>query len=156
MHLILWRHAEAEDLHPQGDAQRALTARGKLQATLAAQWLNSHLSPDARILASPAQRTMQTAHALARPFAQDERLFTDTGVNAHLDVLSEAWSVGTGTLVLVGHQPTLGEMAAQLLCGESQAWSVRKGNVWWLQARNRGDAGQWLIRAVIDPEWISN
>ncbi|EQD36582.1 phosphohistidine phosphatase, SixA, partial [mine drainage metagenome] len=40
-HLILWRHAEAEEGFP--DLARALTERGHQQARQVAHWLKTHL-----------------------------------------------------------------------------------------------------------------
>ncbi len=64
MELILWRHAEAEDSSP--DMARALTKKGRNQASRMADWLNPRLPQPVRILMSPALRTVQTAQALGR------------------------------------------------------------------------------------------
>ena len=73
MDLILWRHAEAEDL-PEGDPQagsdldRSLTLRGEKQAARMAVWLDRQLPEGARIVVSPARRCEQTALALGRKY----------------------------------------------------------------------------------------
>lgn len=153
MHLILWRHAEAEDHHPRGDAERQLTPRGEEQARRMAKWLQEHLPKGSRILASPARRTRQTAEALACDYTIDQRLFFASNVEEHVHAIQEHTQSGAPALVLVGHQPLLGQLAAGLLCGQSQPWSVRKGNVWWLQHRQR-EEDQVILRAVLDPEWL--
>ena len=40
-------------------------------------------------------------------------------------------------MLVVGHQPTLGEVAATLLVGSAQPLSVKKAAVWWLRQRER-------------------
>jgi phosphohistidine phosphatase len=51
------------------------------------------------------------------------------------------WPDAREPVLVVGHQPTLGLVAAYLLSGQAQAWSVRKGGVWWLRGRERDGAG---------------
>jgi phosphohistidine phosphatase len=153
--LILWRHAEAEPGEP--DLGRRLTPKGTKQARRAAQWLHAQLPDTARIVVSPAQRALQTAQALAQLSGRkpkvDTRLAPDAGVD---DVLAAAgWPDGRTTIVLVGHQPTLGRVAARLLCGHEQGWSIRKGGFWWISARQRAGAEQVVLRAVAGPELLS-
>lgn len=65
MDLILWRHAEAEELgEGMDDLTRALTPRGEKQAAKVAAWLDRQLPEGLRVIASPARRTEQTAAAL--------------------------------------------------------------------------------------------
>jgi phosphohistidine phosphatase len=154
MELILWRHAEAEDGSP--DLTRKLTARGHKQARRIADWLHAHLPDSARVLASPAVRTQQTAQALAaltqRKFKTVDALAPGAAVD---DVLGAAgWPDGKGAVVIVGHQPTLGWVASQLLAGRVQDWSVKKGGVWWLQSRDREGGGQVVLRAVVNPDLL--
>jgi phosphohistidine phosphatase len=151
MDLILWRHAEAEDGGPTlPDAKRRLTARGEKQAHDMAKWLRPRLGKKPRILVSPAMRTQQTAHALALPFEIEPKIAVGATT---ADLLKAAgWPEHTGTVVLVGHQPTLGQLAALLLAGSASDWSVKKGGVWWFSRRNREGQGRIVLRAVINPE----
>jgi phosphohistidine phosphatase len=135
VNLILWRHAEAEDIAPDhSDENRRLTDRGRKQARAMANWLNAHLPDDTQILVSPAVRTRQTAEALGRSFAIEPGIFTDTAVADHLHACG--WNLQGSdtrrTVLLIGHQPTLGQVAAQLMCGQPLPWSVKKSAVWWL------------------------
>lgn len=129
MELILWRHAEAEDGVPDG--ARALTARGRKQAKKMARWLNKRLSGDARILASPAVRAQQTAEALGVPFRTLQRI----GPAASAAQLLEAtgWPKAGGAVLLVGHQPSLGQVAGLLLGAADLDLQVKKGAVWWFR-----------------------
>lgn len=152
MNLILWRHAEAEE--GRNDMKRALTKRGLKQATLAAAWLHANLPQGARILVSPAVRAQQTAQALTLDF---ETVMTLAPGNNVPDLLAAVdWPQGggeSGTVVVVGHQPTLGQAAALLLSGAENDWSIKKSAVWWLSARKREDEAQTVLRAVWSPEF---
>ncbi|MBV5286263.1 MAG: histidine phosphatase family protein [Methyloversatilis sp.] len=150
MELILWRHAEALDTVP--DASRKLSARGEKQAKQMAAWLKSRLPKNTRILVSPATRCQQTAQALELDFETSRLLSTDASV-ADLIAATE-WPTGSGAVLVVGHQPTLGRVAALLLSGEEAEWSVKKGAVWWLSNRVRDGAAQHILRLCISPDLI--
>jgi phosphohistidine phosphatase len=154
MNLILWRHAEAEDSEP--DLGRRLTGRGRKQADKMAGWLKPRLPERYVVLASPAQRTRQTADALCSDYRVDLRIAPDADVADCLAAIE--WPEGpqdaSGTVILVGHQPTLGRLASLLLSGQESDWSVRKGAVWWLSTRERDDRRQLVLRTVISPEQI--
>lgn len=153
MDLILWRHAEAEDGDAGlPDAKRRLTARGEKQARDMAKWLRPNLPKKTRILVSPATRTQQTAHALALPFEVEPRIAVGADT---ADLIAAAdWPQQSGAVLLVGHQPTLGRLAALLLSGAEADWSVKKGAVWWLTKRSREGSGQTVLRAVMNPEML--
>ena len=150
MDLILWRHAEAEDGMP--DAKRRLTDKGQKQAQQMAVWLRAHLPKNTRILASPATRTQQTVQALELPF----ETLTDVGISASaVSILTAAgWPDASNAVLVVGHQPTLGQLAAYLLCGEEQYWSVKKGALWWISNRVRQGEGQSVLRCALAPEML--
>lgn len=154
MNLILWRHAEAEDAEP--DLARKLTPRGRKQAARVAAWLDEHLPKPYAVISSPAARARQTAQALSERYAVDPRIAPDADV-AHYIAASE-WPLGpeaaSGTVVLVGHQPTLGRLASLLLSGEERDWTVRKGAVWWLSTRDREGSEQVVLRAVLGPDLL--
>ncbi len=145
MDLILWRHAEAEEGVP--DNARKLTAKGEKQAERMAEWLNAHLPKETRIIVSPAARTQQTAQTLKRPF----ETLPEIGVGASVPALliAAGWPDARGAVLVVGHQPTLGQTAALLLGGEEAYWSVKKGAVWWFSTRVRAMESQVVLRAVM-------
>lgn len=150
MDLILWRHAEAEDGSP--DARRPLTERGRKQAKQVAHWLKKRLPPGARILVSPAVRAVQTAEALQLPYQEQAKLGTAASAASILG--TAGWPHAGGTVVVVGHQPTLGRAAALLLTGDAGDWSVRKGALWWFSCRMRNGAAETVLRAVIGPDLV--
>ena len=150
MDLLLWRHAEAEDGIP--DLKRKLPAHGEKQAAQMAEWLKKHAPKDLRILVSPAVRCQQTAKALGLPFETDKRLGTDS--NAVSLLAAACWPDGKGApaVLIVGHQPTLGQIAALLLSGTKDVWTIKKGAVWWFSNRMRNGETQTVLRAVEPPE----
>lgn len=146
MDLILWRHAEAEDGVP--DSARKLTKKGRRQAEKMADWLKARLPKHAVVLASPAARTRETAEALSDSAQPSDAL----GLAASPESVLQAagWPGNDETVVVVGHQPTLGQVAALLLSGERADWSIPKGAVWWLRRRD----GETVLRAALPPEFL--
>jgi phosphohistidine phosphatase len=55
-------------------------------------------------------------------------------------------------VLVVGHQPTLGMVAAYIMTGQALGWNVKKGAVWWVSNSMRGSAQQSLVRAVMAPD----
>ncbi|MDR3097874.1 MAG: phosphohistidine phosphatase SixA [Paraburkholderia sp.] len=154
MNLILWRHAEAEDI-AASDLARQLTTRGRKQAQSVARWLRARLPDDAVILASPAARTIQTAEALTDQY----RVVRELAPNASVDAVLTAagWPDGiASTVVVVGHQPTLGEVAAHLLSSEEnrRSWAMKKAGVFWIKSRERNGDGEAVLLAAITPDLI--
>ena len=150
MDLILWRHADALDGEP--DMARALTAKGRKQAEKMAAWLRQRLPANTLVLVSPAVRARQTADALG----QDYQVLAELAPGADgVHVLGAAgWPDAATAVLVVGHQPTLGEAARILLCGEGGELSIKKGGVLWLSNRVRGGASRTFIRAAMTAELV--
>lgn len=153
MDLILWRHAEAHVLRDgQDDLERALTPKGERQAQRMADWLNQRLAHSTRILVSPSLRTQQTAKALDKSFKTLPVLSPDAPADAVLK--AARWPDATEPVLVIGHQPTLGQMAALLLSGQPQEWSIKKGAVWWLRRRDREGVVDTVLQAVQAPDCL--
>lgn len=150
MELILWRHAEAEEGFP--DSSRKLTAKGKKQAHLMAEWLRPRLPEDTRVIVSPATRTQQTAAALSNQFETLKDI--GPGVSSKALLAAAGWPEGKGAVLIVGHQPTLGEVAGLIMSGSPQGWGIRKGAVWWFSHKQKGLSAELLLRVVISPDMI--
>lgn len=150
MDLILWRHCEAEPGNP--DLGRKLTAKGLKQAERMAVWLEKRLQDRCRIIASPADRAQQTALALGRRFETSDDVAP--GASAQSVLAVAGWPDAREPVLIVGHQPTLGEVAAFLLANANSGWSIRKGAVWWLSARLREGEEAVVIRAVVAPDLL--
>jgi phosphohistidine phosphatase len=144
--VILGRHAEAQAGSP--DSARELTGRGREQARRIAAWLEPRLPANCEILVSPAERAQQTARALGVAFTTAPAVGTDAvapDVIAAID-----WPARSRAVVIVGHQPTLGRVAALLLSGAEGDWDIGKGALWWLSRTSGGI----VLRAVVDPELL--
>jgi phosphohistidine phosphatase len=153
MDLIFWRHAEAfEPLEGQDDLTRTLTPRGEKQAKRMAEWLDRQLPEGVKVLVSPAQRTLQTAMALDRKYKIREEL----APNAEPDqvLLAAGWPDAKMPILIVGHQPTLGQIIAALIGLSVQDCTVRKGAVWWLRSRLRDGVRQTVVVTVQNPDLL--
>lgn len=151
MDLILWRHAEAIDLELVGDDMvRTLTAKGEKQAARMAGWLDRQLPDGAKVWASPALRTEQTAQALGRKFKTHAALAPLSTVDDLLDLVH--WPHAKGCVLVVGHQPTLGHTIARLLGLTEADCAVKKGAIWWLRYREREGIAQAVVVTVQSPE----
>ena len=155
MDLILWRHAEAEDW-PEGDGQassdmdRSLTARGEKQAARMAAWLDRQLPEGARIVVSPARRCEQTALALGRKYRLRPEIAPGASAAQLLELVQ--WPFSKSPMLVIGHQPTLGQTIAQLLGLQESDCPVKKGALWWLRNRDREGHSQTIIVTVQSPE----
>lgn len=156
MDLILWRHAEAEDWLEgptqvgQIDLDRSLTQRGEKQAARMAAWLDRQLPEGTRILVSPARRCEQTALALGRRYKVRPELAPDAGVVQLLELVH--WPQAKFPILVIGHQPTLGQTIAQLLGLHEAECAIKKGALWWLRNRDRDGKSQTVVVTVQSPE----
>jgi phosphohistidine phosphatase len=147
MDLILWRHADAEDGSP--DEERKLTPKGEKQAQRVAAWLKERLPTNTVVLVSTARRASETAQALTRKYETSRDVGTSATPRSVLKAVG--WPRGDGTVVVVGHQPVLGQTAALVLTGTEAGWSVSKGSAWWFSSRDYDDV---IVRAVISPDML--
>ena len=159
MDLILWRHAEAGDHldDPLADLERPLSPKGERQARRMADWLNQFLPDSARVLTSPALSVPADGGA-ARVGGRRKSpaLAPDGDVEGLL--AAARWPDSKEAVVVVGHQPTLGRVAAYLMAGESarfcDPWTIKKGSVWWLRHRPREGRAEVQIIAVRTAEGL--
>ena len=151
MDLVLWRHAEAQDwVEGCDDMARSLTSRGEKQAARVANWLDRQLPEGTRILVSPARRCEQTALVLGRKYKIKAELAPGSSVSQLLELAQ--WPDAKGTVLVVGHQPTLGQTIAGLIGLTASECAVKKGAVWWLRNRERAALAQTVVVTVQSPE----
>lgn len=139
----MWRHAEAEEwptngtqvCQPNHDMERRLTQRGEKQAARMAVWLDRQLPDGTRIIVSPARRCEQTALAVGRKYKIKTELLPDTSPARLLELVQ--WPYAKWPMLVIGHQPTLGQTIAQLLGLQEAECTVKKGALWWLRHRQR-------------------
>lgn len=153
MDLILWRHAEAHPLREgQAELERRLTTNGERQARRMGLWLQQRLPATTRILVSPAERCTASANALERRYRIEPLITPDGSAD---DLLKAAqWPDAVAPVLVVGHQPTLGLVAARLLAGSDQPWSVKKAGVWWLRSRVRDGEFQTVLHAAMSADML--
>ena len=149
MDLIVWRHAEAEEGAP--DLERKLTAKGRKQAERVAAWLLQRLPARFAVIASPAARTQETAAALGVPVKTDKTLAPGAAPQAIIKACG--WPDHKGAAVIVGHQPDLGRVLAELL-GARGGFSIKKGGLWWISNRVRDEKDQVVVRATVSPDLL--
>jgi phosphohistidine phosphatase len=147
MELILWRHAEAADPQiDQDDLERQLTAKGHKQARKMADWLNLYLPDHCKILVSPAVRTLQTVEPLGRKFKIEPNIAP--GASGE-DILEAAgWPDGDGLVLVVGHQPSLGQAASLVMAEEDLDWNMKKGSTWWFAQGDDEEPLSLYLKAV--------
>jgi len=121
---VLVRHAKSVT-GGAADSERPLAGRGVADAPAIGRWLAERaLVPD-RVVVSPARRARQTWELAGAELAAapepvlDERVYDNTGESL-LAVLRET-PAGVGTLVLVGHNPSMEQLALALDDGRGQA-----------------------------------
>jgi len=117
--LLLLRHAKTEPVNPAGDHARALVERGYADIALIAEYMNANALAPEQALVSDAVRTAQTVAALQqllsrRPMVVATPTLYLAGPEA---ILHEIWTVPdeVATLLLVGHNPGLHELACELV-----------------------------------------
>ena len=119
MTLYLLRHAEAEN-DAISDAARALTPRGVEQAARVGRFCaRTGIAPEL-ILFSPYIRAEQTARAFAEAWPPDARTlqsapFVASGMEPEMALRELRAYERFRSVMLVGHQPDLGLLAAWLL-----------------------------------------
>jgi phosphohistidine phosphatase len=117
--LILLRHGKAEPDSDSGDDfDRRLAPRGSREtARIAAQLADMGFQPDV-VLVSPAARTRGTWDAACEAFPGAQARFEDHLYHADsraIRAAAEAAGETCGTVMVVGHNPGLQELAVALL-----------------------------------------
>lgn len=116
--LVLMRHAKSDWSGDEPDLRRPIAKRGKLQASEAGQWLESHLPGLDFVVTSPAKRARSTWKTAGAQFSgkpivdTDERIYTMD----HGDLLAVLRGIDDdiSSALMVGHNPGLDELVAQL------------------------------------------
>ncbi|MEN6478355.1 MAG: histidine phosphatase family protein [Anaerolineales bacterium] len=119
--LLLMRHAKSSWADPdQPDAERPLTARGKREAERMGQELYRRGLAPAQILCSTAKRARSTANRVVEaappdaepPVVLDSRLYASDAAAYRRVLADEAQG---DTVLLIGHNPTLEELASAMV-----------------------------------------
>jgi len=156
LHLVLVRHAIAEERGAAwpDDEQRPLSREGARKWKRAARGLARVVPVVDQLLASPLTRTFQTAEILAKALSPTPKVQL-------LDALRPGTRPGAlvttlkgrspkGTVVLVGHEPMLSELAALLLHLEGPL-EFRKGAAMLLVTNGFGTRGPARLEWFLTP-----
>jgi phosphohistidine phosphatase len=118
--LLLLRHAKAERSRPgELDHERTLAARGRGDAPRVGAYMVRHAFMPDLVLVSTSARTRETWELASTAFEEvppvkfDERIY-EAGPQAILKVIKET-SPHVGTLLVIGHNPGLQELALLLV-----------------------------------------
>jgi len=150
--ILLWRHADAEILSAgQEDFDRTLTSKGITQAKGISRWLNKKMPRQAAVLTSPALRAQQTVEHLQYRFQTVGELHPNANLETVLKMLHDF--DGYESVLLVGHQPLLGRLAAYLLGMNDRELSIKKGAVWWLRLGSR-EVNRYQLYTIQTPQLL--
>lgn len=155
MRLMLMRHGEATHSAPS-DAERPLTMAGAMRSLQTGRWMaRTGIGPDV-ILHSPLVRARQTAEQLAEGLGASLAVDAERrwlGLSLDEDILlktaqdhARTSSSSEPSLLVVGHQPQISEVAGRLVKGGSMIFdpgtiaciqfsksiAVKKGRLEWL------------------------
>jgi phosphohistidine phosphatase len=132
--LFLVRHGIAEDVSKSGrDADRELTAEGRHKTRRAARGLRALGVQPTALLASPLVRARETAEIIAGSLGCEPETWKALACGIdHERVTREIdGRFPGGSIVLVGHEPDLGELLSFWLTGSIEGFAThfRKGAV---------------------------
>lgn len=154
MRLYLVQHANAvsKDTHPL----RPLSDAGRKDATAMAAFLQgAHISLD-QVVHSGKLRAEETAHALAERVwpGQTPEPMDGLAPNDPTDHLFNAALTAGGDLMVVGHMPFMGRMAARCLTGSEVGATVtfEPGAVLCLERNEDTWALDWFMKPSMLPD----
>ena len=129
--IFLLRHARAAWPQPGGrDFDRPLDDHGFAEAELVAVKAADRHPPPDLVLSSTALRCRQTADAIHRAFGEDIEISAiDSLYNAPLDIYLEVLmgQKQVGSVMIIGHNPTLEELLEALLGPDRMAALIPSG-----------------------------
>jgi phosphohistidine phosphatase len=161
MRLILMRHADAGDADPRrwpDDRDRPLTEAGRREHARVAEALRRMGLRCDRLLTSPLVRARETADITARVFGEGlapepTELLGDRAEPAA--VVAALGRVPAGTLLCVGHEPTLSGLVALLTTRDASARvDMAKSGVAVIDCPDPPAPGRGLLRMHLRPAEI--
>lgn len=158
MEIVIIRHAEAIPVGGEilTDSERPLTEIGFEQCKTVARAFQKHFPSIHLMLASPLLRAQQTAKEIMCGLGkQNDLVITRPELAPRLrrKKLAEYLDGLTGTVALVGHAPSLGELVAWL-CGSKKVHiELEKAGVAHVTAVKPIGKGCGTLRLLITPDW---
>ena len=135
MLLYLMRHGEAEALGKGAaakDSDRALTPKGRKRAKRTGQALRRIGHVPALVVSSPHARAMQTAEIVVAAMKHRRAVVVRRDLATASSLVAVAEDIlasGEKSVMLVGHEPTMSELARALSGGDAWGNSFTKGMV---------------------------
>ena len=105
--------------------------------------VNRQVFANPRPLASRAETVMPSAERIAAMLEEPGERIDLSGADLRRD-----------PVLLVGHQPTLGQTIARLLGLRESDCPVKKGAIWWLRSRERDGVLSAVVVTVQSPELL--
>ncbi len=159
MNLYLVRHAVAHGRDAErwpDDSRRPLTPEGEEKFRMAARGLEEVVSRVERVLSSSFYRAWRTAEVLSEqsrwPYPEElPELEPDLPPHKILPALGDP---GTDSIALVGHRPSLNELASYPLCGSSEGLDVKikKGGVLCVRFDGPPALGAGKLQCLLSPK----
>ncbi len=144
MTLYLLRHADAEP-YATSDRERVLTSEGEEQARVVGEFCRRQAIRPELILTSPYRRTVQTAAQITAALGEgpaQEAAFLASGMEPENALAELCTYQRLGSVMLVGHQPDLGLLAARLIgLDSSENLPVSKASLMRIEVRRLAAAG---------------
>ena len=162
MDIYLVRHGKAQERAPtmKGDASRKLTEAGKKELACISKAVNSMgVEPD-RIVSSPLLRAKQTAQIVASRVKSKKRsvAFWDElkPESTARDVLARLSALRPDdSLLLVGHEPLLGDLIGSLVfSGNGASIPLKKGGFAHLQCMVADSEISGVLRSLLTPKQL--
>jgi phosphohistidine phosphatase len=162
MNLYLVRHADALPVGEQGitvDEDRPLSEEGLRQARLLAQGVKRLGISLTQILTSPLRRAAQTAEELARILqipASSVETCEQLGPGQSSKKLGKhLLKLETDNLLLVGHEPDLGQHTAWLIGSKKARVDFVKAGIAFVECDAVPQKGAGALRWLVTPKWLA-
>ena len=154
MRLYLVRHAKAKA--GNDDFARPLTRRGLADARRLGKFLGAMAIKVGTVWQSDRKRSKQTAGILVKAMAKRNgrvhvEEYEDLGPDSALSAARRRIEDAKLDLMIVGHQPMLGKLAAKLLVNRKSADLLRFKTSDLVCLEKSGD-GKWQIAWIVGPE----
>ena len=152
MHLYLLRHGDAVDEPGIPDRERVLSPTGKQQSDRVAQFCKRGGIRFDLILSSPLTRARETAEAVVRAGLASNISTTNVllPTSTPSDIIAELRVQTAGNVLLVGHQPLLGNCMAHFISADGSAnVEFKKGSLAHIELQHGVSAGRGMLHFLL-------
>jgi phosphohistidine phosphatase len=157
MELYLFRHGIAEDAPPgRADSSRALTDAGRERSAAVVKMAREAAVTPSLIASSPYLRAVQTAEVAAKEFGYAGDLVRLPSLVPH-GTPDAVWSDirdlrDEAAVLLAGHEPLMGHLAAYLLNAPSLMVDMKKSAMLRIDVATLGTAPRGVLQWMIVPK----